>query len=96
MRYENFNLAICLIQNTTLGNINYQILHGFVECVSNPITYSILDPLILIKRQIHISQDQMIERQAKHADQACITLAAMECTALEDKKDESGFHATRR
>ena len=33
----------------------------------------------------------MLERQAKHADQACITLAAMECTALEDKKMRAAF-----
>ena len=72
------------------------MLNGFVECVSNPITYSILDPLIVIKRQIHISQDQVSKGKAKHANQACIPMAALECTALEDIKDESGFHATRR
>ena len=33
----------------------------------------------------------MIERQANHADQACIKLAALECTALEDKKMRAAF-----
>ena len=32
-----------------------------------------------------------IDQIPKHADQACITLAAIECTALEDKKMRAAF-----